>query len=53
MNQKICETDIDKKEEEKIDGNLNMKMREYLTIQHLLHLNDLDWRYVPENIQNE
>ena len=28
-------------------------MREYLMIQHLLHLNDLDWRYVPENIKNE
>ena len=28
-------------------------MREYLTIQHLLHLNDLDWRFVPENIKNE
>ena len=30
-----------------------MKMREYLTIQHLLHLNDLDWRFVPDNIKNE
>ena len=28
-------------------------MREYLTIQHLLHLKDMDWRFVPENYKND